>query len=78
MRFDTSSTSSTMPEKPSKGPSVTFTFSPTSKRIRLRGATSTPPCPERFSIAFTSSSRMGMGLPWAPRNPVTRLIEFTR
>ena len=33
MRFDTSSTYSTMPEKPSKGPSVTMTDSPASKAI---------------------------------------------
>ena len=62
-----SSTSSTVPEKPSKGPSVTFTFSPTSNAISDLGIS--PPSSTWLIILATSASGNGVGLPWAHGKP---------
>ena len=48
----------------------------TSKLIINLGASS--PSWTRLRMPFTSASRIGIGRPCGPRNPVTRLIELIR
>ena len=68
-RSRSSSTLSTTPSKLANGPSVTFTFSPRSKRMVARGfSTLSSIVP---MMRATSFSETGAGLDWLPRKPVT-------
>src|SRR4051812_18016552 len=71
-----SSTSSTMPVKEVKGPSLTRTCSPTSKMIARFGR-SMPSCTWCW-IRIASASEIGVGLPLPPRKPVTFGVFMTR
>src|SRR5690606_10574998 len=75
-RLDPCTPYTTMPEKPSNGPSVTLTGSPVWKVMIERGRS----CPSTtwLRIRATSSSRIGSGRPLGPRKPVTRLIALIR